>query len=141
MLNGSTFSRIRSRLFGMKPHLHFQEEYGHHRLNNRRRPSAGRRCRPYEKLVRVLRYMLDESEFFLPDKTGQRPCHGKNPCFCENAGDKDLVLFYEYFDGDTGRGLGASHQTGWTALVARCIESVRIEDGKRHKQQDYEFKR
>ena len=35
---------------------------------------------------------------------------------------KDLVLFYEYFHGDTGRGVGASHQTGWTALVVRCIE-------------------
>jgi hypothetical protein len=47
-----------------------------------------------------------------------------------NAGDqryasdpnwKDLVLFYEYFHGDTGRGVGASHQTGWTALVARIM--------------------
>jgi hypothetical protein len=34
---------------------------------------------------------------------------------------RDLVLFYEYFDGDTGRGLGASHQTGWTSLVVRCL--------------------
>ena len=38
--------------------------------------------------------------------------------------DEGNVLFYEYFHGDTGRGLGASHQTGWTALVARCIESL-----------------
>jgi len=35
---------------------------------------------------------------------------------------KDLILFYEYFDGDTGRGLGASHQTGWTAIVANCLQ-------------------
>ncbi|MEL7089464.1 MAG: glucosidase, partial [Planctomycetota bacterium] len=38
--------------------------------------------------------------------------------------DEGRVLFYEYFHGDTGRGLGASHQTGWTALVARCIEDL-----------------
>jgi hypothetical protein len=37
---------------------------------------------------------------------------------------KDLVLFYEYFHGDTGRGVGASHQTGWTALATRCIEDL-----------------
>jgi hypothetical protein len=38
--------------------------------------------------------------------------------------ERNLVLFHEYFDGDTGRGLGASHQTGWTALVTRCLENV-----------------
>ena len=37
---------------------------------------------------------------------------------------RDLVLFYEYFHGDSGRGVGASHQTGWTALVARLLEDV-----------------
>jgi hypothetical protein len=37
---------------------------------------------------------------------------------------RDLILFHEYFDGDTGRGLGASHQTGWTALVANLIEEL-----------------
>jgi hypothetical protein len=39
---------------------------------------------------------------------------------------RDLVLLYEYFHGDDGRGLGANHQTGWTALVARCIERVAL---------------
>jgi hypothetical protein len=61
---------------------------------------------------------------FLPDENGQRPCHGNNPCYCEDPDRRDLVLFHEYFDGDTGKGLGASHQTGWTALVVRCIEGV-----------------
>jgi len=46
-------------------------------------------------------------------------------------GKPDLVLFHEYFDGDTGKGLGAAHQTGWTALVTRCVESV-ISPVKRH---------
>jgi hypothetical protein len=68
---------------------------------------------------------------FLPDEQGQRPCHRDHHGGCEYPGGRDLVLFHEYFDGDTGKGLGASHQTGWTALVARCIESVRNEEGKR----------
>jgi len=73
---------------------------------------------------------------FLPDEQGQRPCLGDHRGRCEYPDGKDLVLFHEYFDGDTGKGLGASHQTGWTALVARCIESVRIEEGKRLMSQD-----
>jgi hypothetical protein len=56
---------------------------------------------------------------FLPDAAGRRPYAGK-----DDSGERDLVLFHEYFDGDTGRGLGASHQTGWTALVTRCLENV-----------------
>ena len=39
-------------------------------------------------------------------------------------GFRDLVLFYEHFHGDNGRGIGASHQTGWTALVTRCLEKI-----------------
>jgi hypothetical protein len=62
---------------------------------------------------------------FLPDKDGQRPCHGENVHCYENAGFRNPVLFHECFDGDTGKGLGACHQTGWTALVVRCIENVR----------------
>jgi hypothetical protein len=58
---------------------------------------------------------------FLPDENGNRPCHGGDPRFAKDPYWKDLVLFYEYFHGDTGRGLGASHQTGWTALVMRCF--------------------
>lgn len=59
---------------------------------------------------------------FLPDAAGVRPCHGGDPRYAGDPHFKDLVLFYEYFHGDTGKGLGASHQTGWTALVARCLE-------------------
>ncbi len=57
----------------------------------------------------------------LPDANGRRPCHGDDPRFAGDPYRKDLPLFYEYFHGDTGRGLGANHQTGWTALVARCF--------------------
>ena len=58
---------------------------------------------------------------FLPDSTGHRPCHGDDRRYADDPGFRDLVLFHEYFHGDTGRGCGASHQTGWTALVARLI--------------------
>jgi hypothetical protein len=58
---------------------------------------------------------------FLPDDTGQRPCFGNSARYTRDAHWRDLVLFHEYFHGDTGRGLGASHQTGWTALVADLL--------------------
>ena len=62
------------------------------------------------------------ASLFLPDASGRRPCHGNDPRFAADPHWKDLVLFHEYFHGDNGRGVGASHQTGWTALVLRCIE-------------------
>ncbi|MHB2025400.1 MAG: MGH1-like glycoside hydrolase domain-containing protein [Elusimicrobiota bacterium] len=58
---------------------------------------------------------------FLPDAHGSRPCHGNDARFADDPLWKDYVLFYEHFHGDTGRGLGASHQTGWTALTARLF--------------------
>jgi hypothetical protein len=61
---------------------------------------------------------------FVRDGSGRRPCHGDSQRFAVDPAWKDLVLFYEYFDGDTGRGCGASHQTGWTALAVRCLEDV-----------------
>jgi Glycosyl hydrolase family 63 C-terminal domain len=62
------------------------------------------------------------SNLFLFEKDGNRPCHAKNSLYQNDQHWKDLVLFYEYFHGDNGGGCGASHQTGWTALVTRCIE-------------------
>jgi hypothetical protein len=64
------------------------------------------------------------SSLFLPDAGGRRPCHGEDTVYAVDPHWKDLVLFYEYFHGDTGRGVGASHQTGWTALAARLIGQV-----------------
>ncbi|MCY2951771.1 MAG: glucosidase [Planctomycetota bacterium] len=58
----------------------------------------------------------------LPEPVGLRPCHGLDLRFAIDPYFKDLVLFHEYFHADTGRGLGASHQTGWTALITRLIE-------------------
>jgi len=60
---------------------------------------------------------------FLPDGQGRRPCHGQERVYAEEVNWKDLVLFHEYFHGDDGRGLGASHQTGWTALVATLLRN------------------
>jgi hypothetical protein len=64
------------------------------------------------------------ARIFLPDATGRRPVHGDDPRYAADPHWRDLVLFYEYFHGDTGRGLGAGHQTGWTALAVRCIEEL-----------------
>jgi len=61
---------------------------------------------------------------FLPDAQGRRPCHGADVRFARDPRWRDLVLFHEYFHGDTGRGVGASHQTGWTAIVVRCLEDL-----------------
>uniref|UniRef100_F6ZBA8 Uncharacterized protein n=3 Tax=Ciona intestinalis TaxID=7719 RepID=F6ZBA8_CIOIN len=62
---------------------------------------------------------------FEPDPvTGRRPCHGDNDTYAKDKFWKDLVLFYEYFHAESGRGCGASHQTGWTAVVVNCIERM-----------------
>jgi hypothetical protein len=61
---------------------------------------------------------------FLRDARGQRPCHGASARFAEDPHWKDLVLFHEYFCGDSSRGVGASHQTGWTALAVRFVEDM-----------------
>jgi hypothetical protein len=65
------------------------------------------------------------SSIFLQDGTGRRPCHGEDTRWVSDPHWRDLVLFNEYFHGETGKGLGASHQTGWTALVLRHIEDVK----------------
>jgi hypothetical protein len=59
---------------------------------------------------------------FLRDPAGNRPCHGGDPRYAADPYWRDLVLFHEYFHGDTGRGLGASHQTGWTSLAVKFFE-------------------
>lgn len=61
-------------------------------------------------------------KLFAKDSVGRRPCLSGEPKFITDPAWQDLVLFYEYFHGDNGSGLGASHQTGWTALVATLLE-------------------
>jgi hypothetical protein len=60
---------------------------------------------------------------FLPRADGTRPCHGTDRRYANDPHWRALLQFHEYFCGDTGRGVGASHQTGWTALVAPLIEA------------------
>jgi hypothetical protein len=62
---------------------------------------------------------------FIRDETGRRPVLGDEPLFQDSDAWRDLVPFHEYFHGDTGKGLGASHQTGWTGLVADLVVSRR----------------
>ena len=61
------------------------------------------------------------SKLFLRDEKGRRPVFGDNEKMQNDPHFKDHVLFYEYFDGNTGNGLGASHQTGWTGLVCKLL--------------------
>ncbi len=63
-------------------------------------------------------------DIFRADAQCRRPCHGDDARYSSDPHWKDLILFYEYFHGDTAKGHGASHQTGWTALVTRCIERL-----------------
>jgi hypothetical protein len=59
---------------------------------------------------------------FLSDANGRRPVYGGTAKFQEDPHWRDLILFYEYFHGDNGAGLGASHQTGWTGTIARLLD-------------------
>ena len=77
--------------------------------------------------MRNLNFVADDlscrlKSIFLQDSEGKRAFNGGVSLFNENPNFKDHLLFYEYFDGDTGRGLGASHQCGWTATVAKLIQ-------------------
>ena len=62
------------------------------------------------------------SSIFLRDADGKRPVYGGTKKFQEDPHWRDYILFYEYFHGDNGAGLGASHQTGWTGLIARSLD-------------------
>jgi hypothetical protein len=82
-------------------------------------------------LTGVARTLADRLiDIFLPDKDGYRPVFGprgtrKSELFAHDQNWRNLVWFHEYFNGDTGEGLGASHQTGWTGLIANVIDEWR----------------
>jgi hypothetical protein len=74
-------------------------------------------------LFEVAREIANRLEgIFLRDKSGRRPVYGGTEKFQTDPQWKDYILFYEYFHGDNGAGLGAAHQTGWTGVVAKLIE-------------------
>jgi hypothetical protein len=62
------------------------------------------------------------TSIFLRDERGRRPVYGASSKFQEDPHWREYVLFYEYFHGENGAGLGASHQTGWTGAIARLID-------------------
>ena len=62
------------------------------------------------------------TRIFLPDENDRRPVHGGTEKFQTDPHWRNLVLFYEYFHGDNGAGIGASHQTGWTGLVTKLLQ-------------------
>jgi Glycosyl hydrolase family 63 C-terminal domain len=71
------------------------------------------------------------TRIFTRDQSGRRPVYGGTEKFQSDPHWKDYILFYEYFHGDNGAGLGASHQTGWTGVVAKLIELFGRLDGER----------
>jgi hypothetical protein len=81
-------------------------------------------------LFEVARDLADRlTRIFLRDESGRRPVYGGAQKFQADPHWKDYLLFYEYFHGDNGAGLGASHQTGWTGTVATLIELFGKVDG------------
>jgi hypothetical protein len=77
----------------------------------------------YMTLFEVARELADRlAHIFLRDESGRRPVYGGAAKFQDDPHWRDYVLFYEYFHGDNGAGLGASHQTGWTGVVAELIQ-------------------
>jgi len=62
------------------------------------------------------------TSIFTRDEEGRRPVYGGTDKFQNDPHWRDHILFYEYFHGDNGAGLGASHQTGWTGVVAKIIQ-------------------
>ena len=82
-------------------------------------------------LFEVAREMANRlTRIFLRDGSGRRPVYGGTEKFQSDPQWKDYILFYEYFHGDNGAGLGASHQTGWTGLVAKLIDIFGRIDGQ-----------
>jgi hypothetical protein len=70
------------------------------------------------------------TRIFLRDERGRRPVYGGTEKFQSDPHWRDQVLFYEYFHGDNGAGLGASHQTGGTGLVANLLQLYGVHDAK-----------
>ena len=82
-------------------------------------------------LFEVAREISDRlASIFLRDTNGRRPVYGGTEKFQSDPHWRDLILFYEYFHGDNGAGLGASHQTGWTGLVAKTIQLFGLLDAE-----------
>jgi hypothetical protein len=80
---------------------------------------SGQRMNLFEVAREISRRL---SAIFLRDGAGRRPVHGGSAKFQQDPHWRDLIFFYEYFHGDNGAGLGATHQTGWTGLIAPLLD-------------------
>ena len=80
---------------------------------------SGKQMNLYEVAEEIGRRL---SSIFLKDEEGKRPVHGASQKFHIDPHWRDYPLFYEYFHGDSGAGVGASHQTGWSGAIARIIQ-------------------
>jgi mannosylglycerate hydrolase MGH1-like protein/glycosyl hydrolase family 63 len=97
--------------------LHYYSYYGD-KFTVECPTGSGRHMTLYEVAGEISRRL---SGIFLKGSDGRRPVYGGTQKFQEDPHWRDLLLFYEYFHGDNGAGLGASHQTGWTGIVARMM--------------------
>jgi hypothetical protein len=85
-------------------------------------PAGSGQMKTLFEIARELNARL--SRIFIPDAAGWSPWQGELRWFADNPHWRGLTWFYEFFHADTGRGCGASHQTGWTALIVRCLEDL-----------------
>ncbi len=85
-------------------------------------PAGSGNMMTLEKVARELSKRL--AAIFLADRTGRRPHDGRDALFANDDHWRNLPQFHEYFHGDDGSGLGASHQTGWTALITRMLDDL-----------------
>ncbi|MDB6111183.1 MAG: glucosidase [Pedosphaera sp.] len=85
-------------------------------------PTGSGKMMNLKEVARELQLRL--TKIHLQDESGARPCSSGDSRFSDDPHRRDLVLFHEYFHGETGQGLGASHQTGWTALAIRNLEDL-----------------
>jgi hypothetical protein len=88
---------------------------------------SGRYMTLFEAAQEIVRRLAGT---FLRDASGKRPVYGGTTTFQDDPHWRDLILFYEYFHGDNGAGLGASHQTGWTGLIAPLLDMFARVDAK-----------
>jgi hypothetical protein len=83
-------------------------------------------------LFEVAKEITDSlAQIFTRDEQGNRPVYGGSQKFQRDPYWRDYILFYEYFHGDNGAGLGASHQTGWTGVIAKSLQLFGLLDGKK----------
>ncbi len=85
-------------------------------------PTGSGKMKTLEQVAGEIAHRL--ARIFLRDANGKRPVFGESQIFNDDPNWKDFIPFYEYFHGDTGRGCGASHQTGWTGLIAQILVSL-----------------